>query len=145
MSGQQVEPGGQEVPIEREGGRDSLAPHQLEAHRVGQGEALVAEAVQPMRNCVEHEIRPGPEPLVGRILEHCPEVLARRGGTSAAQQVTVELGEDERRPDPAPSSGEKPPADRDGICVMLIARVCHGKQGARINEDAGGHASSALS
>jgi hypothetical protein len=29
--------------------------------------------------------------------------------------------------------------------VMLIARVCHGKQGARINEDAGGHASSALS
>ena len=56
-----LEPGALEVSIVGKGFLNPVAPHHFEAHRIDQGEGLVAESSKPMIGGAVQEVRIGPD------------------------------------------------------------------------------------
>jgi hypothetical protein len=117
---QEGEPGHLEVVVEREGGRDALLAHELEAHRIHEGERLVREPERPVLDRVPDQVGGDLPPVVDRIPEEPCHGGVRLSRTPQVEQVGVELPQDQGRPEEASARVPMRPCAGHRLGVMLI-------------------------
>src|SRR6266511_4084097 len=137
-SSHQSEPHPHKILVERERVAQPLAPHHLEAHRVGQAEDLVLISAHPPLDGVARELLINPHEPVALSHERVPESQARLDATPPRDQG-VALDHHEVRGDHvAPARTDLAPRAHRGA-VTLIPRVEQREPPGRVYEDRRGN------
>ena len=121
------------VLVERKRLVDPLACHYLEAHGIRQGQLLIVILLDPRAECRADEIGRHIQPFVQGIVEQGGDDRPRSSCIGAVQEMRLELGENQRGANEAPSRLDYAPGYLHGTRVVLIARIGERQERARVN------------
>ena len=113
-----------EILIEGKCGRESLLAHDLEAHRIGEREALVSKTLDPLGDGASDQLNADVHPLEHRVAHERRNQTPRFGRGESAQEMTVKFSQHQRVTDEAhPRALEAPEGAASGV-VVPVARAC---------------------
>ena len=107
--------------IERERMRERLARHDLETHRVREGEPLIGKPGEPPDSRVAEEVPRNGLPLVRRILNETRQSGQGRRRSTQVEQVAVKLAENQRGAHILSTGRVMPPGKLSRTPVVLVA------------------------
>ena len=114
---------GDEVLVVCERRSDRLTAHQLESHRVGQGERLIRESGEPPVDRSLEQLSGRIEPLEYRIGQQCRDGATRRVRIDPPQQVSMQFLQFQCAAYPLSTARTKTPFGRDRATVVLVPRT----------------------